>query len=237
MAIKTFKRYELKYFVGEGSYGRLRESIERNMFPDENCRDGGNYMIYNLYFDTANHDVIRYSCSKPYFKEKLRLRSYCLPLSGGEPVYLELKKKIGGVVAKRRASMTYEEALAFVKTKIPPQRTNYYDGQVIREISDFLNRYLVTPMVYISYERTAFFGKEDKEFRISFDRNILTRRNQVNLEEGDFGGELIPAKDRLMEVKCQGAMPIWLSHQLSSLGIYKTSFSKYGTEYKKFRVS
>ena len=36
-----------------------------------------------------------------------------------------------------------------------------------------------------------------------------------------------------MEIKALGALPIWLVRNLSSLGIYPVSFSKYGSIYKK----
>lgn len=236
MAIKAFKRYELKYFVSEEQFNIICKKITNHMTPDDYCQNGGSYMIYNLYFDTAAHDVIRYSSSKPYYKEKLRLRSYRLLAEDREEVFLELKKKIGGVVAKRRAVMTYADAMDFIRTGNLPMASDYQDIQVIGEIKEFLSRYRVMPMVFISYERTAFFDKENKDFRISFDREILTRRTKVSLLEGDFGTELILDRNYLMEVKCDGAMPLWLCHLLSSLGVYKTSFSKYGTEYKKFRV-
>ena len=44
------------------------------MDPDEYCKDGKNYSIYNIYYDTDDNQVIRHSISKPYYKEKLRLR-------------------------------------------------------------------------------------------------------------------------------------------------------------------
>ena len=35
----------------------------------------------------------------------------------------------------------------------------------------------------------------------------------------------------LMEIKCSGAIPNWLSKALSKNGLFKTSFSKYGNAY------
>ena len=35
-----------------------------------------------------------------------------------------------------------------------------------------------------------------------------------------------------MELKAAGAVPLWMSRILSGLGIYQTSFSKYGTAYQ-----
>ena len=64
------------------------------MDPDEHCKSGKNYNIYNIYYDTDNSDVIRHSISKPYYKEKLRLRSYYIPNNSNDKVFLELKRKL-----------------------------------------------------------------------------------------------------------------------------------------------
>lgn len=80
----------------------------------------------------------------------------------------------------------------------------------------------------------AFFGKEDRDFRITFDTNITTRRYDIALEKGNYGDELLDEGEHLMEVKILGAMPVWIARIFSELSIYSTSFSKYGKEYKKY---
>lgn len=190
-------------------------------------------MIYNIYFDTVDDAVIRKSTGKPYYKEKLRLRSYKMPTKADDLVFLELKKKIGGIVTKRRAVLHYDEAMEFVLSGKVPLADSYQDQQVIAEIRGFLSRYVVVPRVYISYQRVAFFGKEEGELRVSFDNNILTRRDQVNLYDGDYGAELLDNDCLLMEIKCAGAIPLWLVHALSQCKAYATSFSKYGAEFQK----
>ncbi len=233
MTTKTFKRYELKYLVTPKQYEIISEKLQKYMDFDSFCKDGKSYMIYNLYFDTKDDAVIRRSLDKPYYKEKLRLRSYKMPTQQDDMVFLELKKKIGGIVAKRRAILHYEQAMDFITNGNIPKTDTYQDKQVLDEIADFLTRYPVFPKVYISYERIAFFGKENNEFRVSFDKNILTRREKVNLYDGDYGVELQNDGSYLMEVKCDGAVPIWMTSMLSEMKIYTTSFSKYGNEYKR----
>lgn len=105
------------------------------MVCDANCRDGAMYTIYNVYYDTDNDKIIQKSLSKPYYKEKLRMRSYDIPKTGDDKVYLELKKKIGGIVSKRRVAMTCSEAKAFVEKGIRPQNQDYISRQVTGEIS------------------------------------------------------------------------------------------------------
>jgi hypothetical protein len=236
MIIQTFKRYEMKYFVTPAQFEVIRLALGEKMVLDNFCRDHGSYMIYNLYFDTPDDAIIRYSLEKPYYKEKLRMRSYTMPTSGSDTVFLELKKKIGGVVAKRRAVMTFAQATDYLQSGIVPVLKNYEDNQVMQEIQCFLNRYPVLPKVYISYERIAFADREDPELRISFDFNMLSRRSDVSLSGGDWGTELLDTDDILMEIKCSGNIPIWLCRMMSDLGIHRTNFSKYGTEYKKLVI-
>ena len=93
MAIKSFKRYEKKFILTQKQYDALIPRLLEYMNPDEHCKSGKNYSIYNIYYDTDNNDVIRHSIAKPYYKEKLRLRSYTVPNSLDDNVFLELKKK------------------------------------------------------------------------------------------------------------------------------------------------
>lgn len=237
MTVKTFKRYEIKYFVTPSQFETLKEKFKEHMQLDGYCKKTGSYMIYNLYFDTENDDIIRRSLDKPYYKEKLRMRSYTMPTSGKDTVFLEIKKKIGGIVAKRRAIMEYAQARAFMENGIMPELKSYEDRQVMDEIAQFLRRYRAKPKVFISYERTAFFDKEDPELRLSFDKNILARRECVSFSDGDYGNEIIEDDRILMEIKCDGHMPLWLTQLLSEMKLYKSNFSKYGTEYKKYQLS
>ena len=98
----------------------------------------------------------------------------------------------------------------------------------------FLDNYPIAPKQYISYQREAFFGKDDGDFRLTFDRKITERRYDLGLNYESYGNYIIGADQRLMEVKVSNAIPDWLVKKLSELEIYKTSFSKYGRAYQNF---
>lgn len=232
MSIKTFKRMEKKYFLTLSQYEELKKRLEPYMEYDFYCPDGALYSIYNIYFDTEDYRIIRTSLSKPYYKEKLRLRSYqdFGTLNPESPVFLEMKKKAGGIVTKRRASLTLACAEDFLKKRITPETKTYLDGQVLREISYFTHHYSITPAASISYDRAAYFGKTDSDFRITFDFNILSKdlRNASAPSR-----ELIAPGTCLMEVKLMGTAPLWLAEAFSSLHIHSVGFSKYGTMYRQ----
>lgn len=234
MAISTFARKEIKFLLNMEQYNGIMEVIDEYMNPDKYCIDGKEYGVYNIYYDTNDDFLIRESLSKPYYKEKIRLRSYYSPAKPDDIVFLEIKKKIGGVVAKRRVTMTLAEADEYLKTRKKPETSKYITQQVFTELDVFLDNYYVKPKQYISYQRRAFFGKDNKDFRLTFDRLITERRDNLTLSEPSYGSQIIGTDQRLMEVKISDSVPEWLINKLSELQIYKTSFSKYGRAYQTF---
>ena len=105
--------------------------------------------------------------------------------------------------------------------------------QIANEIDYFLDYYkTLHPAVFLSYEREAFYARDGSDFRITFDDNILCRQEDLSLESEVYGTPILPEGKVLMEIKCSGGIPLWMTHVLSEEHIYKTSFSKYGTAYR-----
>lgn len=233
MAIEVFNRYENKYLLDGEAYARVIDIMDTRMELDFYNENRGAYTIDNIYYDTDDDFLIRTSLSKPKYKEKLRLRAYGVPEESTK-VYLEIKKKLDGMVNKRRTALRLNEAYEFVRTGIPPDIKEYMNGQVVKEITYFLSIYSLKPKVYIAYDRIAYFEKGNPDLRISFDTNIRTRRYDVHLEYGDYGERLLGDDIYLMEVKTPRAEPLWLVHMLTGLDIKRSNFSKYGTEFRNF---
>ncbi len=217
-----FRRYELKYLISPEQMQAVLQAMKPHMAPDPY----GQTTIRNIYFDTPNYRLIRRSLEKPAYKEKLRLRSY-QRAQGNDRVFVELKKKYQGVVYKRRLSLGYGEAMAWLCGG-----DREADSQIAREVDYFRRFYReLRPAMFLSYERQAFFAADGSDFRVTFDQNILARQNMLCLSAPIYGTPLLPEGKVLMELKCPGAMPLWMAQTLSREGIFKTSFSKYGVAY------
>lgn len=233
MAIEVFNRYEKKYRIRDDTYRKLQERLSEYMEADEHSKDGGFYTICNIYYDTPDNYLIRRSLEKPEYKEKLRLRSY--GMKGSEDkVFLEIKKKYKKRVNKRRTKLRLEEAYRYLETKELPEQKPYMNRQVLNEIDYMIHRLDLSPKVFLAYDRCAMFGKENKDFRVTFDRNIIARRYDLGLHYGIYGDKLLEEDEWIMEIKIDKAMPMWMTKLLSEFRIYPASFSKYGTEYRKF---
>lgn len=220
-----FQRVEKKYLLTGKQYEKIFPYLQLHMKAD----DFAHSVVHNLYFDTPDYQLIRTSLEKPVYKEKLRIRSYGVP-QGDSIVFVELKKKYQGIVYKRRIALDYGAAIAFLCYGLP---VDCKEPQILREMQYFLRHYEpLQPAMVVSYRRDSFFCPDDQNLRITFDTDLSYRDYDLNLTQGIYGKPLFTEKMYLMELKCYGAMPLWLSHLLSSLEIYPYSFSKYGKAYE-----
>lgn len=211
----------------------LRKKISEYMYEDKHNKDGKMYSIANIYYDTPEDLLIGRSIEKPKYKEKLRLRSYGIP-ELDDKVFLEIKKKYKGLVNKRRTVLKLRDAYNLIDNGVVPGETEYSNKQVLNEIIFFLQRYDLSPKVYLTYDRYAHFSKTDDDFRLTFDTNIRSRRKSLRLEAGRHGELLMGEDFWLMEVKSLYGFPLWFVELLSKNNIYSQSFSKYGNEYRKY---
>jgi SPX domain protein involved in polyphosphate accumulation len=228
MAVKEFKRYERKYLISTEKANNLLEHITDRLVADSFCKDNQKYSIYNIYFDTVNNDIVRRSCEKPYFKEKLRLRAYDNYYKTGK-TFLEIKRKVGGIVIKRRVDLSCAEALDFVGKGIKPEHP---DLQKVNEFAYYFSLYPLVPAMFLAYDRTAFSVKEDPQVRITFDTNIRVRRDNLSFDAGKHGDELLDENYTILEIKFPLTTPLWIAKELSACEIYPYSYSKYGEAYK-----
>ena len=236
----VFKRYEIKYMVTAEQKERILKAMMLHMEMDK----FGRSTVRNIYFDTDDFVLARHSIARPDFKEKLRVRCYS-KADADSTVFVELKRKYDGVVYKRRIGMREADAMRWMAGSEDPSalsRLTAGSPQVTNEIEYFKGLYNgLKPVLYLSYDREAYRMKRGAdaidggaEFRVTFDSNIRCRENYLTLRSEAYGTDMLDQGMFLMELKCPGAIPLWMTEVLSTEHIYKTSFSKYGNAYCRF---
>ena len=219
---EIFQRVEQKYILTKEQKEQFIQTVKEHLIDDEY----GPSTICNIYFDNENNDLIRTSIDKPAYKEKVRLRSYNTP-NKETKAFLEIKKKYDGVVYKRRI----EETLDHIERHISDGNELNCNKQILNEIDYCFNYYKLNPVLFLAYDRVAYYDNEDKSFRITFDTNIVARDYDLNLEKGVYGKKYCDEDTYIMEVKCAGGLPIWFVKALEDINVYPASFSKYGRVY------
>ncbi len=213
-----FQRYEKKFHLHKETYQSMLEELHGHIVED----DYHSYTISNVYYDNEDNKIIRHSISKPVFKQKLRIRSY-----DNENLFFEIKKKYRSQVFKRRVVIKADDYYNNDFSKVA-------DKQTLSEIEYFIEYHKVFPKVALKYSRVAYKGIEDENLRITFDSQLKYSTTNLDIRQKDN-----TLKDELdgsyiMEIKVEGAVPVWLSMILDKLKIYSTPFSKYGYCYKKY---
>lgn len=164
--IGTFKRTEKKYRLAAQQRDIVRAAVSAQMVSDAY----GRHRVNSLYFDTDDRSLIARSLEKPLYKEKLRLRWYGTASAEG-PVFVEIKKKLAGVVYKRRVAMSARGAVAYLLGEpflVAARRfplvqegvavePSFVDRQIAREIDALRKRRSpLRPSALISCVRTAW---------------------------------------------------------------------------------
>lgn len=219
----VFKRYEIKFLLTTQEMNEIKTILMDYVNKDNYGRSN----ICNIYYDTSNNLLIRRSIEKPIFKEKFRLRSYGLAKPDTQ-VFVELKRKYKKTVYKRRISMEESQVMKYITSGYIP----HSNTQISQEINYALSLYGgLIPKFFLSYEREAFYAKNDDNFRVTFDENILWRDYDLSLCSGIYGYKILPDNMAIMEIKTLYTIPLWMTQILSSYKLYKTSFSKCGNAY------
>ena len=219
----TFERYEIKYLVDKELKEVLLEEMKDKIVKDAFFKSA----IRNIYYDTKDYRLARLSLEKPDYKEKLRLRSYHRANAQDE-VFLEMKKKYNGVVYKRRIVIPLGQAEGYFN-----HLCDLPDDQISKEIKYLCEYYrTMRPAVYLSYDREAYYWKEDPSLRITFDENAMWRSDRMSLKEEPGGRQILDDGKVILEIKSRGNYPLWLTGILTKHHLYQTSLSKYGAAYQ-----
>ena len=222
---EIFRRVEKKYIIDKKQFNKLMPLLKEYMEEDQY----GKSTICNIYFDTEQYDLIRHSITKPYFKEKIRLRSYNTP-SNESNVFLEIKRKCNKVVGKRRIAMKLKDFKKYIQN---PEALENANMQIKKELDYCFNLYHLRPAMYLCYDRVAFYQKENMDFRITFDNNVLARAENLDLDSGNYGKKILNPDFYIMEVKTLGSIPLWFVRIINELEIKPGNFSKYGEAYEQ----
>jgi hypothetical protein len=226
-AVTMMQRYEMKFILTKDQLVAFKNALNGHMEVDQY----GKTSIASIYYDTPDYYLVRTSLEKPVYKEKIRLRSYGLA-NEDKHVYLELKRKVSGLVYKRRISLKEETATSFLNKK-----SNLKDNQISREIEYFRNQFnKLEPKIMIIYDRTSY-AETNGDIRLTIDENPRYRTYDLNLHTSMEGNLLLPSGSAILEIKVQQELPLWLVNILSTYKIYKNSFSKVGEAYKLIHAS
>jgi hypothetical protein len=242
--METIERYEQKYLISPIIAQRIKERIIPFVQSDQ-FSENGRYKVLSLYLDGISRPFYQATKDQRSQRLKLRIRTY-----GDSEVFLEIKRKVRGMIWKSRVKLSLENyKLLFPrkshKVSRQQRRTSlqYLTPKQLDILNEFLfwqDRYQATPQYWVGYEREGFQSPDGDYARITFDTRIKAKITsnfeiptqiisdyQTSWRRVDFATHLrSKSADIILELKSERRVPLWMSDlcqqfNLSALGVSK----------------
>ena len=222
-------RFESKYLVDRQTESQIKEFIHPFVALDEHVNEGADsgYLISSLYLDSPDHRLMGMTEQGMKNRFKLRIRSYDeIPES---PVFLEVKKKIDGVLTKRRVPVRREEAVGFLNGEpLDNLELEAGDRGDAEEFLSLMNRTQAIPVMHVRYMRQAFNAVDGSPLRVTFDRELVFQpAHELEFVVNGQGWRDAHMKQTILEIKFTDRYPSWIKDLIQFFQLQKQSVPKY----------
>ena len=214
-------RVEDKYFCTERDMLLLQSRVKVVLQPDSFSRDGS-YTVTSLYFDDYSDTHLLDSEDGVSHRNKYRIRIYNGSL---DVIKLEVKYKTYNRVFKRSRTITREDAKKLIEGECIKDEEQAMDNPVTL-FNLAIRQNLLRPRVVVEYDRNAFVFMPGN-VRITFDRNIRCSKDYRGFLENKCTYGMLQEVNRILEVKYDEFMPMFIAQLLENGSMDQTAYSKY----------
>ena len=237
-------RHEAKYIIPKQMVPEIVEFITPFCEPDPYTNgDPPEYVITTLQLDNAGYSLHYAKEREALNRFKLRVRTYSWGGPPGDrPVFLEVKKKIRGVIVKSRTMIFpddwSEELVHSRKLKLTFETRKEEEGflefiRLVREID-------ARPVMLVRYNRQSYMSRSDRYARVTFDRKLLFQATDRWTGWGEGGtwrsmdSALAQRKGYnfsgvVLELKTLSDAPCWMIDLVKYFGLERTGNCKYSS--------
>ena len=204
-------RHELKYLLSPLQTDVVRRHLLPVLSLDPNAaKNGGQYSIRSLYFDTAFDDALYDKISGIYYRQKYRIRIYNY---SDRSIFLECKSKYGDLISKRSLKIPRDLADQLIAGDPDGlENTNY---GLLSDMFREMRTRLLHPVVIVDYDREAYLHPAET-VRITLDKNLHS-----GLSRTDMFNPYVPTVSpfdepwTILEVKYDRVLPPYIAELLS----------------------
>jgi len=222
-------RFECKYVVEPCELPRLRAFLATFLEPDRHGgvdEDGhGAYTVSSLYLDSPRLALYQDTVDGAKNRYKLRLRTY--DDDPASRVFCEVKKRIDGVIYKRRVGVERGVVDAFLGgDQFALERAS--SDQDAAEFALLARRNLAGPTLRVRYLREAWESRGADPVRVTFDTKLCyadSPQGEMSCVDGDWRGTYLD--NPIVEIKFTNRFPGWLADLARRFGLVRRSVAKY----------
>lgn len=233
------ERHEAKYVIHPSLVPEIREFIRPFCKPDPNAPgDPPEYVVTTLQLDSDTMTLHLAKEREALNRFKLRCRVY--GLTTDSPVFLEIKRKIMGMIVKSRVTIPREYwGPDLFKQRVPESIFKKpRDLANFAEFSRLFHLIAARPVMLIRYHRESYLGLQEHYARVTFDRRLCYCPAR--------GWDLPPTGVRwrtmdsamafnrpfsavILELKTFRNAPVWMADMTERFNLERVGFCKYST--------
>ena len=233
------ERFELKYHIPVEWADRIARFIAPYCEEDHYSQitPGAFYYITNLYLDSPSWTFFNWRKQGLHDRFNMRIRTYGEHPDPLGAFHFEVKRKLGRVCFKSRA--TLQGHLPGLVFHTPPEQWGTKDKDT-RYLNDFLMRtlqYDARPRLLTQYKRRAWFGVTEDYSRVTIDTGMRFREEngfdytveQSRMHDSGLPRYFAPGTDAVLELKCPTTqVPYWMIDLIRTFNLKQGGFSKFG---------
>lgn len=218
-------RFELKYLISPAVAQAMRRRLPIFAQPD-GFGDEGHYQLVSLYLDSEDLHLCKQTMRGEKNRFKLRIRSYAD--DPDEPVFLEIKSRIDGVIHKRRTPVSRSRAASLLH---PEQMSRHAENEDVAGLARFVamkEAVSAFPVLKVKYHREAWEAAGGEPVRVTFDTDLkeaVTHHADFSLGDGEF--ESVLTDGVILEIKFSERCPSWVQSMIHDFDLQRTSVAKY----------
>ena len=230
--INHHQRFEAKYIVSDLQAEAIKDFIQPHVIPDPNAQNGAAYPVYSMYLDSR--DLRLYWMSSYGLKNRFKLRVRWYDGKGAEPFFLEIKRRIDGLVQKQRVRIDRDSLERFLGQRqavsLNLDLFNEQERYNMLQFFDYTKYLNAEPKIMVRYIREAYVFKHEQRTRITFDNRIQCLSlpsfyRSLNLSNQDWDQVFdLPV---VLEIKFTDSFPRWIQNVVREFGLLRDSLAKY----------
>lgn len=235
----SLERHEAKYLIHPSLIPAIREFIRPFCAPDDNAQgEFPKYLVTTLQLDSPSLALFRAKDEQAINRFKLRIRTY--GTDGKCPVFLEIKRKIKGVIVKSRVTVPAKDYHAGMILDVDPTLKLRSEKEVRNyiEFVRLVKELGARPVILVRYTRESYLGRNDAYSRLTFDTNLCYRPtrewdllpktgNWWSMDSAMAHGTTYSGA--ILELKTFGDAPMWMIDLTQRFDLVRMGICKYYT--------
>lgn len=225
------RRMEQKFLVSEDQAAVIAARLRRHLVLDRHSapRPDRSYDVHSVYLDS--HALESYWSTLHRKKNRFKLRVRFYDDDSSQPAFVEIKAKADGHTVKQRHPVPRHTLKGILSTNDRAAINPFAGVEDFSALEEFMQKVKslrAEPKLHVAYRREAYVSRNDNSVRVTFDREVRSEPVNTLRLTTEMGTPRLLCQDHVViEVKCSGATPFWLTRLIAQMELNSSRFTKY----------